>query len=177
MNGRKYKRKPTDQVCENCGLVFSAKGIKPHERNCSVDEPILNPTRDATRPSTNESGAGESTDPADGEADTPSQGSPAPKSQATDVSSQDVPAGDIDDGDEADVDASRADGQVATTDGGNPAFDAPDPVDVSPDNNDDVDDQDEMQCPHCDEPIDNWEEIEIGELRRCGSCGGRFKKQ
>jgi hypothetical protein len=182
MNGRKYKRKSTDQVCENCGLVFSTKGIKPHERNCDVDEPFLDPTRDASRPTTDESGGGESVDPTDGEADTASQGSPPPSEQAPEAASQDVPAGDIAAGDDADVDASREDDQeknvVATTDGGNPAFDAPDPVEVERDQDDDRvdDDQDVEKCPHCDEAIDNWGEIDVGELRRCGSCGKVFKK-
>lgn len=178
MNGRKYKRKPTDQVCENCGLVFSAKGIKPHERNCDIDEPFLDPARDASRPTTEESGGGESVDPTDGEEGAPSQGSTPPTEQAPEASSQDVPAGDTDDEDQLDAGASRADDQVATTDGGNPAFDAPEPADVDQDQDDDRDDdQEEVQCPHCDEPIENWDEIDIGELRRCGGCGGRFKKQ
>jgi hypothetical protein len=41
MNGSKKPQDPTDQMCSTCGLFFSKQGIKPHERSCDRDEPIL----------------------------------------------------------------------------------------------------------------------------------------
>jgi hypothetical protein len=46
MTGTKNKKKPTDEMCPNCGLYYSKRGIIPHRRNCDRDEPLLPLDRD-----------------------------------------------------------------------------------------------------------------------------------
>lgn len=50
MGAKKYVDDPDqERVCPSCGLVYSLRGIIPHRRNCDLEEPILDPDRDARR--------------------------------------------------------------------------------------------------------------------------------
>lgn len=71
MNGSKNPDEPTDEMCQNCGLYFSRRGIIPHRRNCSRDEPLLPLDRhqDDVEPE-----GGEASSREEGEAPTPPDG-------------------------------------------------------------------------------------------------------
>jgi hypothetical protein len=62
----------------------------------------------------------------------------------------------------------------------NPAFSSPEAKSkqsYSREQSEPESDDESEPCPHCGEEIDNWGEISHGEIRKCGSCGGRFKKR
>ncbi|WP_380681097.1 hypothetical protein [Salinigranum sp. GCM10025319] len=61
------------------------------------------------------------------------------------------------------------------TDGGNPAFDGPDP-DPSVEHDDGDDEPDTLDCPKCGDDLGaNADELEDGKTYRCSSCRGTFR--
>jgi hypothetical protein len=155
----------TDQQCEHCGLWFSIQGITNHEPNCQLEgiDAMVQPLEDTTPID-------------DHQGDTDVEDAPDAGATPEAVEIDEDPDPEPDPTPEQD----GADPVETVTDGGNPALDAPDPVDVDHDRDDDQDDVDEDDhvdtCPHCEEEIENWDDLTPGKPYRCGSCGNGFKK-
>jgi hypothetical protein len=144
MTGTKHKQKPTDEMCPNCGLYYSRRGIVPHRRNCDRDEPLLPLDRDdeAGGSPSKDGGAPEGADPSDGVGGAP------------------------------DPEGSGATDEPARTDGAGLGLEGPPEATTDVDDDQEDDEPNTADCPACGEDLGVTEE-DLAEMDspRCAECG------
>lgn len=167
MNGSKRPQDPTDQMCSTCGLFFSKQGIKPHERSCDRDEPIL----PLDRLEGDEQGGGDPAEaphpagaaPSDGEGAAQGAGPDSGAPPATDGGGAGLPLEGPPEVDEQSTEADGGTDEVVQDDDGCPECGGElEPIDagksfVLEDGRSVRTDADDMWCPECSGIVDGEE--------------------